>query len=46
MLAAGFLEEAGSMDVGAPRAAMGYRLKPEQTLTYFPRTFSPRGDSV
>lgn len=46
MLAAGFLEEAGAMDVGAPRAAMGYRLKPEQTLTYFPRTFSPRGDSV
>lgn len=44
MLAAGFLEEIGAMDVGAPRPAMGYRLKTEQTLAYFPRTFSPRGE--
>lgn len=42
MLAAGFLEETGPMDVGAPRLAMGYRLSGEQTLAYFPRTFSPR----
>lgn len=44
MLAAGFLEEAGAMDVGAPRPAMGYRLKAEQALAYFPRTFSPRNE--
>lgn len=44
MLAADFLEEAGAMDVGAPRPAMGYRLKAGQTLAYFPRTFSPRGE--
>lgn len=42
MLAAGFLEEAGPMDVGAPRTAMGYCLGDHQALAYFPRTFSPR----
>lgn len=45
MLAAGFLEETGPMDVGAPRLAMGYRLSDNQALAYFPRTFSPRGES-
>lgn len=44
MLAAGFLEETGLMDVGAPRPAMGYRLLDATTLAYFPRTFSPRGE--
>lgn len=44
MLAADFLEETGAMDVGAPRPAMGYRLKVEQTVAYFPRTFSPRSE--
>lgn len=44
MLAAGFLEETGFMDVGAPRPAMGYRLGDEQALAYFPRTFSPRAE--
>jgi 8-oxo-dGTP diphosphatase len=46
MLAAGFLEEVGAMDVGAPRQAMGYRLKHKKKLAYFPRTFSPRGDGA
>ena len=44
MLAADFLTEDGLMDVGAPRPAMGYRLRSEQPLAYFPRTFSPRSD--
>lgn len=44
MLAAGFLKETGPMDVGAPRPAMGYCLQEEQSLTYFPRTFSPRSE--
>ena len=34
----------GAMDVGAPRHAMGYRLKVGQTVAYFPRTFSPRSE--
>ena len=41
-LAAGFLNEHGLMDVGAPRPAMGYRLKDRSAAVYFPRTFSPR----
>ena len=44
MLAAHFLEETGPMDVGAPRPAMGYRLADAQSLAFFPRTFSPRGE--
>jgi 8-oxo-dGTP diphosphatase len=41
-LAAEFLVEAGEMDVGAPRRAMGYRLEDKKRLVYFPRTFYPR----
>lgn len=41
-LAADFLKEDGFLDVGAPRPAMGYRLKARESLVYFPRTFSPR----
>ncbi len=41
-LAADFLIETGEMDVGAPRPAMGYRLKDRSGPTYFPRTFSSR----
>jgi len=41
-LAAGFLLDAGAMDVGSPRPAMGYRLKDRGAVVYFPRTFSPR----
>ncbi len=41
-LAADFLQEAGYMDVGAPRPAMGYRLKRRDAAVVFPRTFSPR----
>ncbi len=41
-LAADFLKEDGSLDVGSPRPAMGYRLKTRESLVYFPRTFSPR----
>ncbi|MES2945331.1 MAG: DNA mismatch repair protein MutT, partial [Pseudomonadota bacterium] len=41
-LAADFLAERGLMDVGAPRPAMGYRLKDRQNAVVFPRTFSPR----
>ena len=41
-LAADFLQEDGAVDVGAPRPAMGYRLKDRNKLVYFPRTFSPR----
>ncbi|MCZ8254900.1 MAG: NUDIX domain-containing protein, partial [Polaromonas sp.] len=42
-LAADFLLENGLLDVGAPRPAMGYRLRDRSTVMYFPRTFSPRG---
>ncbi len=45
MLAAGFLEEKGPMDVGAPRLAMGYRLADDHALAFFPRTFSPRSEA-
>jgi 8-oxo-dGTP diphosphatase len=41
-LSADFLEERGFMAVGAPRPAMGYRIREPGQLTYFPRTFSPR----
>lgn len=41
-LSADFLEERGFMDVGAPRPAMGYRIREHGQLTYFPRTFNPR----
>ena len=41
-LAAEFMEETGYMDVGAPRPAMGYRLKNRKSPTVFPRTFSAR----
>lgn len=41
-LAADFMAECGLMDVGAPRPAMGYRLKDRQNAVVFPRTFSPR----
>lgn len=41
-LAADFLKEDGFLDVGAPRPAMGYRLKQRDAVMYFPRTFSPR----
>lgn len=41
-LSADFLVEAGEMNVGAPRPAMGYRLVDRKRLVYFPRTFSPR----
>lgn len=46
MLAAEFMEEVGTMDVGAPRPAMGYRLRNRKKLAYFPRTFSPRGEGT
>lgn len=42
-LAADFLDEAGMMDVGAPRPAMGYEIRDRNEVVYFPRTFSPRG---
>ncbi|MFM2275238.1 MAG: hypothetical protein RL211_1110 [Pseudomonadota bacterium] len=41
-LAADFLEETGLMNVGAPRPAMGYKIKERSEVAYFPRTFSPR----
>ncbi len=41
-LAADFLLEDSEMDVGAPRPAMGYRLRDRSGPIYFPRTFSPR----
>ncbi len=41
-LAADFLQQDGAVDVGAPRPAMGYRLKSREKPAYFPRTFSPR----
>ena len=43
-MAADFLEETGLMDVGAPRLAMGYRVRTRGEVVYFPRTFSPRGE--
>jgi 8-oxo-dGTP diphosphatase len=44
-LAADFLVEEGLLDVGAPRPAMGYRLRDRNAVMYFPRTFSPRSAS-
>jgi 8-oxo-dGTP diphosphatase len=44
-LAADFLVEEGLLDVGAPRPAMGYRLRDRDAVMYFPRTFSPRSVS-
>lgn len=44
-LAADFLIEDGLQDVGAPRPAMGYRLRDRDAVMYFPRTFSPRNVS-
>lgn len=42
-LAADLLQETGMMDVGAPRLAMGYRIRDRRHVVFFPRTFSPRG---
>ena len=42
-LSAEYLEETGLMKVEAPRPAMGYRLRPEQSLVFFPRPL--KGDS-
>lgn len=42
-LSADYLEETGLMKVEAPRPAMGYRLRPEQSLVFFPRPL--KGDS-
>ena len=42
MLAADFLEEAGTLPSSAHRPPMGYRLKDRSAPVYFPRTFSPR----
>jgi len=36
-LSANYLEETGLMKVEAPRPAMGYCIKPDQPLVYFPR---------
>ena len=44
-LAAQFLVETGYMDVGAPRQAMGYKLKDRKEPTFFPRTFAARSQS-
>ena len=41
-VAANFLVESGYIDVGAPRQAMGYRLRDRELPTFFPRTFSAR----
>jgi 8-oxo-dGTP diphosphatase len=41
-LAADFLIETGEIDVGAPRPAMGYRLRDRKRPAIFPRTFSSR----
>ena len=43
MLAAEFLQEAGTVDSDAYRPPMGYRLKDRAQAVVFPRTFSPRG---
>lgn len=42
MLAAGFLVEAGQVEGGTRRPAMGYRLADRSAPVVFPRTFSPR----
>ena len=42
-LSADYLEETGLMKVEAPRPAMGYRLRPEQSLVFFPRPL--KGDN-
>jgi len=44
MLAAQFLEEAGYVEGGSNRPAMGYRLLDRAAPVVFPRTFSPRGN--
>ena len=43
MLAAGFLEESGTLDAASKRPPMGYRLRDRSRAVVFPRTFSPRG---
>jgi 8-oxo-dGTP diphosphatase len=43
MLSARFLEEAGYVEGGSNRPAMGYRLMDRRSPVVFPRTFSPRG---
>jgi 8-oxo-dGTP diphosphatase len=40
-LAADFLDEAGTFDVGAPRLAMAYRLRNRKRPITFPRSFYP-----
>jgi len=42
-LSANYLEETGLMKVEAPRPAMGYCLKPDQSLVFFPRPL--KGDN-
>ncbi|WP_280190432.1 NUDIX hydrolase [Delftia sp. PS-11] len=42
MLSAGFLVEAGHVEGGTRRPAMGYRLADRRAPVVFPRTFSPR----
>ena len=42
-LSANYLEETGLMKVEAPRPAMGYCIKPDQNLVYFPRPL--KGDN-
>jgi 8-oxo-dGTP diphosphatase len=43
MLAANFLVEMGTQDVGAPNPAMTYRLRDRKNPIQFPRTFYARG---
>ena len=43
MLAAGFLDESGTVDSDSKRPPMGYRLRDRSRAVVFPRTFSPRG---
>lgn len=43
MVSAGFLVEAGPVEGGSRRPAMGYRLADRSAPVVFPRTFSPRG---
>jgi 8-oxo-dGTP diphosphatase len=42
MMAADFLEEAGTVESDSNRPPMGYRLKDRSAPVFFPRTFSPR----
>jgi 8-oxo-dGTP diphosphatase len=43
MLAADFLDEAGTVESESNRPPMGYRLRDRAQAVVFPRTFSPRG---